>query len=129
MDSKQELEIELNEEQIETEYEALKRKLQDEGIDTDSFEAQAKTKAQKILRKNRHELQRLQKHAENCLFDLNKDGYVYSIGKIRKIIRQEIPVSMLESLYETSVQRIIELAKDAIKNNSESVNESVDIKS
>lgn len=120
MDDKQELKLNIEEAkvdtpEIESEYDALKKKLQENGIDTDPFEEEAKKRADKILKKNRRELKRLQNHAYKCLMELNKEGYIYSIGKFRTIIKKPADRKTLEMLYETSVASVIELVKDAIK--------------
>lgn len=79
----------------------------------DPFEAIAKQRADKILKKNRREIDRLKLHAEKCLFELNREGYIYAIGKIRTIIRKPLDQESLGALYDTSVERLIALAKEA----------------
>lgn len=79
----------------------------------DPFEAVAMKRADKILKKNRREIERLKLHAEKCLFELNREGYIYAIGKIRTIIRKPLSHEALGALYDTSVERLIELAKEA----------------
>lgn len=75
----------------------------------------AEKRAAKILKKNKREIDRLQKHAEECLFSLNREGYIYAIGKIRTIIRHPLSHDALGALYDTSVERLIELANEAIE--------------
>ena len=75
----------------------------------------AEKRAAKILKKNKREIDRLQKHAEECLFSMNREGYIYAIGKIRTIIRKPLSHEALGVLFDTSVERLIELANEAIK--------------
>jgi hypothetical protein len=114
MDSKQELNIE-EQQHIESEYEEIERKAKEMGIDLDPFKEQAVQRANKILKKSKRELQRLQKHAEKCLLELNKEGYIYAVGKIRTIIRQPMSDKELEILYETSVSSLVEMIKEKFK--------------
>lgn len=102
----------VEEQHIETEYEELKRKAEEAGIDMDTFEKQAISRANKVIKKNKRELRRLQKHAEKCLMELNKDGYTYAVGKIRTIIRQPMTQEQLEMMYETSVSSLVEMIKE-----------------
>lgn len=113
MDSKQELMLESEAAQL-----ALERQVRP-GTETvdDPFKAIADKRAKKILKKNKREIDRLKKHAENCLYNLNRDGYIYAIGKIREIIRKPMNEEALGALYDTSVERIIELAKQSINGN------------
>ena len=66
--------------------------------------------ANKRIKKNRREISRLRKHAENCLIDDNKAGYMYSIGKLRKITGQVVSEEVLETLYKTSREQVIAIA-------------------
>jgi ribosome recycling factor len=83
-----------------------------EHIDNIQEERQAllKKQANKIIRKNRREIKRIRKHAENCLFDNNKEGYIYSIGKLRKLTGNVVSTPILESLWKTSREEIIKIA-------------------
>lgn len=97
-------------------YEALREEAMANGIPKeDPFKAIADKRARKILKQHKREIDRLKKHAEKCLYELNRDGYVYAIGKIRTIIRSPLSDFELNALYETSVERIIELAREAIE--------------
>lgn len=61
----------------------------------------------KIFTKNRREITRLEKHAKHCLITNNKDGYIYAIGKLRKIVgKGEIDQQTAESLWLTSKERL-----------------------
>lgn len=83
----------------------------------DPFKTIADKRAKKILKKHKREIDRLKSHAEDCLYNLNRDGYIYAIGKIRTIIRKPMSHEALGALYDTSVERIIELAKQSINGN------------
>lgn len=113
MDSKQELNLE-QEALIDEQYEEFKRNAEEAGLDSDLLEQEAIKKANKIIKKNKRELQRLQKHAEKCLLELNKVGYIYSVGKIRTIIRQPMTDEQLSMMYETSVQSLVEMVKEQL---------------
>lgn len=75
----------------------------------------AEKRAAKILKKNSREISRLQKHAEECLYTMNREGYIYAIGKIRTIIRKPLSHEALGVLFDTSIERLIELANEAIE--------------
>ena len=75
----------------------------------------AEKRAAKILKKNKREIDRLTKHAEKCLFEMNREGYIYAIGKVRTIIRNPMSHEALGALYDTSIERLIELANEAIE--------------
>lgn len=85
----------------------------------DPFQAIAEKRAHKILKKNSREIERLKQHAEKCLYELNRDGYIYAIGKLRKIIRKPLNDEALGALYDTSVERIVEMFKDFKVENKE----------
>lgn len=96
--------------------EALEREASMNGsVEEDPFKAIADKRAKKVLKKHSKEISRLKKHAEKCLFELNKDGYIYAIGKIRTIIRKPMDQESLGVLYDTSVERLIEIANEATK--------------
>ncbi|QFR55920.1 hypothetical protein JC221_274, partial [Yersinia phage JC221] len=57
---------------------------------------QALRKAEKFLKKNRREWKRLHKHAEEALFDNNKDQYVYAIKKMRDMLRQPYTEELID---------------------------------
>ncbi|MGL4521366.1 MAG: DUF2654 domain-containing protein [Bacilli bacterium] len=77
----------------------------------DPMRAIADKRARKIIKKHKKEIDRLKSHAEKCLYEMNKPGYIYAIGKIRKIIRKPLGDDVLEVLYTTSLERIIEIAQ------------------
>lgn len=101
------------------EYEALKKTAEENGLEIDPFVDIAKQRAAKILKKNSREIKRLTKHAEKCLLELNKDGYVYAIGKVRTIIRKPLTTKELESMYEDSVKRLIEIVSNQLTQTEE----------
>lgn len=96
-------------------YEAIRSEAMANGIKKDDpFKAVADKRARKILKKHKREIDRLKAHAEQCLYNLNREGYVYAIGKIRTIIRSPLSDMELNALYDTSVERVIELANEFI---------------
>ena len=98
-------------------YEAIRSEAMANGVKKeDPFKAIADKRARKVLKKHKREIDRLKAHAEHCLYNLNREGYVYAIGKIRTIIRSPLSDMELNALYDTSVERIIELAREAIAN-------------
>jgi len=80
----------------------------------DDLAERAKKTADKILKKNKREIDRLKKHGQMCLVSGNRDGYIYAINKLRGIYRQT-PVDKQtgDTLYETSRQQLIELIRES----------------
>ena len=74
----------------------------------------SKERADKILKKNKKEIARLKRHAELCLYQNNKAGYVYAISKLRGIYRQPSSDALCRVLFDTSREKIIELTKQAM---------------
>ncbi|MGL5582930.1 MAG: DUF2654 domain-containing protein [Cetobacterium sp.] len=109
MDSKQEMMLESQAAQ-----EAMERVVTGTDATVDPFQAIADKRAKKILKKNKREIDRLKAHAEKCLYEMNKEGYKYAIGKIRTIIRKPLSDELLEVLYNTSLERIIEIAQSEL---------------
>lgn len=64
--------------------------------------------ADKILRKNRTELNRLRSIAEKALMTGNKEQYIYAIGKSRDLLKQPYTEQLLSTMWETSVQTLVD---------------------
>lgn len=79
----------------------------------------ARKMAKQRFNKNKREMMRLEKHAHKCLLLGNKEGYMYSIGKLRRIINKpNVSTETLEMLYETSRERVLEVLKGTAENGS-----------
>ena len=70
-------------------------------------ETNAKKEAIRRVNKQKREISRLQKHANECLLLGNKEGYLYSVDKLRGIINKRVPRSVLEALYRTSRELVV----------------------
>lgn len=103
---------EVDETELDEKYQAIMERMREENGGEDPFKEEAMRRARKILRKHRFELRRLEKHAQKCLLELNKEGYIYAIGKIRTIIRQPLSREQLEELYESSVNTVLSIFKE-----------------
>lgn len=73
------------------------------------IEQEALRKAQKFMRKNKAEWKRLHKHAENALFEGNKEQYVYAIKKMRDMLKQPYNDELIETMWITSNQQLKDL--------------------
>lgn len=73
------------------------------------IEQEALRKAQKFMRKNKAEWKRLHKHAENALFERNKEQYVYAIKKMRDMLKQPYNDELIETMWITSNQQLKDL--------------------
>lgn len=89
--------------------------IEPQDLSVDPMLVEAQKRADKVIKKNKRELDRLRKHANHCLLTLNKDGYIYSIGKIRQIIKKPLSYDELGVLYDTSLERIVQLARELIE--------------
>ncbi|ADI96346.1 a-gt.4 conserved hypothetical protein [Acinetobacter phage Ac42] len=123
--------IGLTQEQAFEAREAILEQLGDESISTEdsidlAFDAQAiqdewvqkeaKRRATKILKKNKREIERLKKHAENCLLTGNKEGYIYAINKLRDIYhRPKLKRTELEFMWNTSYGAAQDIIKTVTK--------------
>ncbi|AFN37300.1 hypothetical protein VH12019_00333 [Vibrio phage VH1_2019] len=67
--------------------------------------------AHRRIKKNSREIKRLHKHAEKCLIEGNKAGYVYAIGKLRSITGQTVGDDVLETLWKTSREQVLTIAR------------------
>ncbi|UIW12363.1 MAG: hypothetical protein [Enterobacter phage ENC20] len=80
-----------------------------ESIKGTRIEQEALRKAQKFMRKNKAEWKRLHKHAENALFEGNKEQYVYAIKKMRDMLKQPYNDELIETMWITSNQQLRDL--------------------
>lgn len=71
--------------------------------------ANAKSKADKIIKKNSRELERLNKHAQQSVLDNNFAAYKYAIEKSRKILRQPFNDELIKVQWETTRRQIWEI--------------------
>ena len=58
------------------------------------------------MRKNKAELKRLHKHAENALFEGNEEQYVYAIKKMRDMLKQPYNDELIKTMWITSNQQL-----------------------
>ncbi|QOI66542.1 hypothetical protein [Erwinia phage FBB1] len=72
----------------------------------DMLQAQAKEKADKIIKKNHREIARLMKHAEGAVLENNFDAYKYAISKLRAIYKQPYNDEIIEAGWKTTRQQI-----------------------
>lgn len=66
-------------------------------------------RAQKVLSKNKREIQRLEKLGHEALAYGNAESYKYAVGKIRQIIGKPVDDDILETLWITSREQILNL--------------------
>ncbi|CAL9965603.1 hypothetical protein VPHD480_0104 [Vibrio phage D480] len=66
--------------------------------------------ANRRIKKNKREIKRLHKHAQECLINDNKDGYIYAIGKLRKLTGHVVGDDVLETLWQTSREQVQKIA-------------------
>lgn len=81
----------------------------------DRIEAQARRKADKILKKNKREIERLKKHAGECLIKNEKFGYCYAIKKLRDIYKQPYTEELIDSMWNSSRAALLDIAHHAAK--------------
>lgn len=72
-------------------------------------------KAQKVLTKNKAEIKRLEKLGHEALAYGNAESYKYAVGKIRKIIGKPVDDEILEKLWITSREQILDLIHAGIE--------------
>lgn len=75
--------------------------------------ADARKKADKILRKNKREIARLKKHAGECLIKNNYYGYQYAIKKLRDYYKQPYNEELIKSMWNTSRQSLLDIIEQA----------------
>lgn len=69
-------------------------------------EADALKRAQKFIKKNRTEIKRLRRHAEEALFRGNKVQYVYAVKKLRDMLKQPYTEDFIDTMWNTSLASI-----------------------
>lgn len=75
------------------------------------IEADAKRKADKILKKNKREIERLKKHAGECLIKGEKFGYCYAIKKLRTFYKQPYTEELIEQMWNSSSGALADIIK------------------
>lgn len=89
--------------------------LEDETLDADTrkeIRSQALKQADKIIRKNKREIDRLKEHIEQCVLNLNYDGWVYATNKLRGIMRQpEMDRTTSGTLWNSLLNEYAEIVK------------------
>lgn len=89
---------------------------QQEELRDRAIKNESERRAALYFKKNKKEIDRLKKHASDSLITNNKDGYIYSIRKLRKISFQKpLSDSVLESLYITSKEKVDELIRTELE--------------
>lgn len=73
------------------------------------LEAKAAKKAEKILRKNAREIERLKLWAEKAIIDDNRDAYIYAIGKLRDIYKQPHTPELLSAMWISTRQTVLSI--------------------
>lgn len=73
------------------------------------LEAKAAKKAEKILRKNAREIERLKLWAEKAIIDDNRDAYIYAIGKLRDIYKQPHTPELLSAMWVSTRQTVLSM--------------------
>lgn len=73
------------------------------------LEAKAAKKAEKILRKNAREIERLKLWAEKAIIDDNRDAYIYAIGKLRDIYKQPHTPELLSAMWISTRQTVLSM--------------------
>lgn len=73
------------------------------------LEAKAAKKAEKILRKNAREIERLKMWAEKAIIDDNRDAYIYAIGKLRDIYKQPHTPELLSAMWVSTRNTVLSM--------------------
>lgn len=68
----------------------------------EAAEEQAIARANKVVRKNRRELERLRAHAGYAVLDNNFPAYKYAIEKLRTILKQPFNDEIILTCWNTS---------------------------
>ena len=68
----------------------------------EAAEEQAIARANKVVRKNRRELERLRAHAGGAVLDNNFPAYKYAIEKLRTILKQPFNDEIILTCWNTS---------------------------
>lgn len=107
----------------EIEIDSITKALEPRGVEKDEIEEailaqqaiaerQAQVKANKIYRKNRRELERLNKHAQEAVLENNFPAYKYAIEKSRDILRQPYTDEIILTGWQTSRKIIWDIIND-----------------
>lgn len=72
---------------------------------------QATKQAQKILKKNKREIERLKKHAGECLIKNEYFGYSYAIKKLRDFYKQPYNEDLIKSMWDSSRQAMLDIVE------------------
>ncbi len=96
-----ELNTELSAEEIQQRYE-------------DNLAEQALDQTSSILRKNRREIERLNKHAQVAVLENNYQAYAYAIRKLRGIYRQPFTEEMIYIGWQTTRKTVWEIINDKV---------------
>lgn len=72
---------------------------------------QASKQAQKILKKNKREIERLKKHAGECLIKNEYFGYSYAIKKLRDFYKQPYNEDLIKSMWNSSRQAMLDIVE------------------
>lgn len=94
-------ELELS--QTEKEREELIEEIQREAM------SKARMQADKIYRKNKRELSRLNKHAQSAVLENNFEAYKYALEKSRDILRQPYNDELIATMWQTTRRQIWEI--------------------
>lgn len=93
--------------------EALREELSEQGFTeeqlneiTEVHERQANERAQKIYRKNKHEIDRLTQHASVAVLENNFPAYEYAIKKVRTILRQPFNDEIIVTGWQTTRKQV-----------------------
>jgi len=72
---------------------------------------QATKQAAKFMRRNRREWKRLHQHAENALWEGNKEQYAYAIKKMRDMLKQPYNDALIETMWISSKRALTDLVE------------------
>lgn len=103
--------IESNEDDQELELNTLEQQFDAEHIQ-EQLMTQANKRAQKILRKNKREINRLKNHAGKCLLENNFYGYSYAIKKLRDFYKQPYNDELIKTMWDTSRQALLKMVEE-----------------
>ncbi len=75
------------------------------------IELDARKQADKLIKANKRELDRLKTHAGKCLEENNFEGYSYAIKKLRKFYRQPYNDDLIKSMWNSSRGALFDICK------------------
>lgn len=89
--------------------------LEDDTLDSDTrkeIRSQALKQADKIIRKNKREIERLKEHIQQCVLNINRAGWVYATNKLRVMMRQpEMDKNTASVLWNSLMNEYAEIVK------------------